>query len=201
MNFATYKIRIASEIEPLSVMEKVAICLVCCRRLAPLYTEFVRIEKWGDESPFCQCREESIKVLSGQCDSMSITTDVLDLLIPDTEDFGTFHGSFALNAGLSHLGLINQVNSTDSSPTIDALLMCYSTIDFCVQQALDPECSRSVPLSDIDAHPMMIQEIQFQLASIDRVRGCSELVQFANIDSKESELSSFMLSTIAANGG
>ena len=201
MSFADYKEQIATETTRLSRVEKTAICLVCCKRLSPLYTEFVRQEQWGDASPFAQCRDEAIGFLRGECNSLSVTTATLDPLVPDTEDFGSLHGSLALNAGIAHLDLIAQVTSDDSAPVIDALLMCYETIDFCVQHELDPQCCRSVALKEIDAHAMMKRELAWQTGSLRRVTGCSDLVQFATRDFDDSRLASFMLETISLTPG
>jgi hypothetical protein len=117
-------------------------------------------------------------------------------LIPSTEEFGKLHGSIAVNAGVAHLDLIRQVSSDDSDSIIDALLMCYETVAFCVQQELDPKCARSVPLREIDTHAMMKREVEWQITTLHRVRGCSDFVHFATHGFDYADLALFMLATL-----
>jgi hypothetical protein len=78
-------------------------------------------------------------------------------------------GSFALNAGLAHEHLLEQMQSNDSVPAFYALLSCYDTIDFYVQELLDPDCKGGVPEADIENHGMLANEIQWQLNIFDDI--------------------------------
>ena len=197
MSFAEYTQEIEAGILPLTRNEKVAVCLVCCTRLSPLYQAFVQHEQWGDERPFAQCRKEADDFLRGKIQLLSVTTSMLDPLIPNTEDYGSLHGSFALNAGCAHLDLVRQSVSDGSDRVIDALLMCYETIDFCVQRELDPHYTRSVALSEIGAHEMMVREIGLQRQCLRCVRGHADLASFAMHDCDDPILDRFMLDSLA----
>ena len=201
MNFADYKQQIATASNELSLPEKIATCLSCCRRLAPAYTELVRCEGWGDDSPFSQSRRESLEYLDGQRQSLSINNSVLEPLIPHTDDFGTVLGSLALNSGIAHCYLISLfAHNTPAEPN-GALLMCYESTFCCVQHQIDAHCSRSIPLPEIDVHPMMIKEIGWQFDVLQRVRDNANLSRFAMTESFDVELEQFLAEAIAPRNG
>ena len=197
MDFATYKTRVKAAVNELSPIEKLAICLVCCDRLSPLYESFSDHHKWGDIASFADSRAQATEILSGTVSTLKVTTKTLERNIPNTEDFGSVLGSFALNSGCAHLALIRQADSNDPKPVIDALLMCYETIHFCVQEDMDPTSSRSIPLPDVDGHEMMKRETAFQLDSLASVRDCPDLVEFVS-NPDDQGLAKYMLN-IARN--
>ena len=195
MNFADYKQKILTCTDAISHIEKIATCLICCNRLAPLYAEFTRREDWGDETHLSQCRTESLDYLRSKRRALSISHSALEPFIPHTENFGSLLGSFAVNCGVAHLHLIEQFTEENSAPLQGALAMCYETVDFCVQSELDPHCTRSVPLPEIDAHAMMRLEVDWQFKTLGRIQGNSDLVGFVTTESHNPTLAQFLLDT------
>ena len=65
MNFQQYQDQIKAACEPLDHRERVALCLMCCNRLAPLYLQFSTTENWGDPEILRQVREVAGKWLAG----------------------------------------------------------------------------------------------------------------------------------------
>lgn len=163
-----YKNAVAKHLAGLTRREKIALCLVCCNRLAPLYTQFSQIENWGDDNVFLQCRTEARDLLEGKRKRLSIRSKDLDPHVPDMDDFGTILGSFALNAGCAHFDLIKQTRTDDSRPTADALVMCYDTVDFCVQ---DEKGRR-----ELDGY--MNREVKWQLKAMQAIRGEVDLPRY-----------------------
>lgn len=195
MSFTDYRQRIATSSNELSSLEKIAVCLCCCNRLAPAYAEFVRCEGWGNDSPFFQSRRESLEYLDGQRKSLSINNSVLEPLIPHTEDFGAVLGSLAVNSGVAHCHLISLFTHNAAAELSGALLMCYESTFCCVQYEIDPKCTRSIPLPEIDLHPMMAKEIAWQFDVLQQVRNTKNLSRFAMTESFDTELNQFLAET------
>jgi len=179
MNFDEYRDIVEKEASTLSHKEKVALCLICCSRLSPLYSKFSAVECWGDESVLSQSRQAANGWLCGASVDVGALSKQLSKVIPDTEDFGSALGSFALNAGVAHEHLLEQIKSKEYAPLIYVLQNCYDTIDFYVQELLDPECNGGVSESDIENHLAMVNEINWQLSMLNRVKDSKDLVKLA----------------------
>ncbi len=160
IDFANYTETIKAQTALLSQREKVALCVVCCLRLEPLYRRFTVTESWGDNEALMECRDSAFGWLDGLGVDTPRLQQEIEPHIPYTDDFGSILGSFALNAGLAHLDLLAQLQTNDNEPLIDALQMCYDTVDFAVQTTIDPSCKSSIPSTDIDFHPMMLLEVR-----------------------------------------
>ncbi len=192
IDFDYYTATIKARTGLLSQREKVALCLVCCIRLEPLYRRFTVAENWGDNEVLMECRSTAFGWLDGLYVDASRRQQELEPHIPHTDDFGSILGSFALNAGLAHLDLLAQLETNDNEPITDALQMCYDTVDFAVQTTIDPSCKSSIPSSIIDSHPMMILEARNQMEMIRLISGIKDLRSFVEDNSHESELAKFI---------
>ncbi len=180
MNYDEYKNRMAREIELLTNREKVAICLICCVRLFPLYKSFSESENWGSSPILCETQDAAKKWLRGEGVKTRLLAQKLSAVVPDMDDFGSLQSSFALNAGLAHEHLLEQTESNDNEPAFYALLSCYDTIDFYVQELLDPECKGSVSEKEIENHPVMRKEIKLQLSLFCDIKDSNELGLFVD---------------------
>lgn len=196
MNYRDYKRNVEKETARLSQSEKVALCLICCKRLAPLYTEFQRIENWGDEAILSKIRDKALAWLDGSREDFSDFGAQLESHIPDMDDFGSLLGSFALNAGVSHLDLIDQVGTDDSQPVVDGLQMCYETVDFCVQEQLHHDSTARATDSQIENHEIMLLEIDWQIEEINSLKSRQDLSQFVVGRSGEPRVSAFIAETV-----
>jgi len=192
VGYQEYKKLIAKGTDSLGQRERVALCLLCCYRLAPFYSEFSRTENWGDVTSFATCREKAVLWLRGETESLTFLREELDPHIPDMDDFGSALGSIALNAGCAHLDLIEQSNSDEPKPLDDALMMCYESVYFCIGEALDPEATRPLTDSEIVNHEMMSLEIDWQIEHIRNIRINSDLVQFVTSGTEDSQISALM---------
>jgi len=179
MNFDEYREIIEKEVCSLNHKERVALCLICCARLAPLYSKFVAVEGWGDETVLSQSRQAANSWLRGASSNIDALAKQLSKVIPDTEEFGSALGSYALNSGVAHEYLLEQTKSKEYAPLIYVLQNCYDTIDFYVQELLDPECNGGVSESDIESHVAMVNEVNWQLSMLNQVKGKQDLINFA----------------------
>ena len=162
-------------IATLSHHEKVALCLMCCNRLYPLYDTFHKIEQWGNPVLLAECRQMVKNWLSGNEVEPLALRSKLEPVIPHTEDFGSAHGEYALNASTSHVYLLDLIIQNKAVLLGHVLHNCYSTIDLYVQELLDPMCKGGVSKETIENHPAIIAEINWQFTTISLVRGNNEL--------------------------
>jgi len=180
VKYDEYTKRIDKELGLLSQEEKVVLCLICCARLFPLYEVFSEKEDWGDASILAESQSFAKKWLRRERLETKSLVKSLGSVIPDMDDFGSCLGSYALNAGLAHEHLLEQMESNDSAPAFYALLSCYDTIDFYVQELLDPDSKGGVQDIDIEIHAMMSNETKWQFNIFSEIKNSKVLEKFAD---------------------
>ncbi|MEM8536149.1 MAG: DUF416 family protein [Chloroflexota bacterium] len=159
MNFKQYEEKIITDIATLNHPERVAICSMCCNRLYPLYNTFHKIEQWGNLTLLAECRQMAKNWLSGSEVKPLDLRNKLEHVIPNTEDFSSVHGTYALNASTSHVYLLDLITQDNDILLVYVLHNCYSTIDLYVQELLDPMCKGGISEETIENHPAIIAEI------------------------------------------
>lgn len=175
MNFQQYKDQVRVACGSLNCRERVALCLMCCNRLAPLYLQFSTAENWGNPETLLRVRELAGKWLAG---SASIPADLrsrMEEVIPDTEDFGGLV-SHALNASTAHADLLDLLHDNKLELVLQVLQYCYDSVDFFVQDRLDPEEKSGVTEQQIEEHAAMRAEVGWQFAAIQAVQSNSDLI-------------------------
>ncbi len=102
--------------------------------------------------------ERIIAAAVGGLSSLSQDRDLLEWMLPDTENDGRFEASFALNAGSMVLSLIDYVNTRDEAHYRDAVTFFFDTIDFKIHEELE-NAGIATPLEQqIASHPLFVQE-------------------------------------------
>lgn len=176
MNFQQYKDQVKAACESLSHRERVALCLMCCNRLVPLYLQFSTTENWGNPETLRQLRELAGKWLTGDASIPVVLRSDLDAVIPDTEDFESELVSYALNASVAHACLLDLFLDDNLELVLSVLQACYDSVDFFVQDRLDPEQRGGVQEQQIENHAAMRAEVGWQFAAIQAVQGNSDLI-------------------------
>jgi uncharacterized protein YjaG (DUF416 family) len=174
MNFQQYQDQIKAACEPLDHRERVALCLMCCNRLAPLYLQFSTTENWGDPEILRQVREVAGKWLAGDTRIPVTLHSQIDEVIPDTEDFGGLV-SHALNASAAHADLLDLLLDNKLELVLSVLQGCYDSVDFFVQERLDPECTGGLMEQQIEGHAAMRVEIAWQVGAMQAVKDNTDL--------------------------
>ncbi len=176
MNFQQYQDQVKASCGPLNHRERVALCLMCCNRLAPLYLQFSTTENWGNPETLRQLRELAGKWLAGDASIPVVLRSDLDAAIPDTEDFESGLVSYALNASTAHAYLLDLFLDDNLELVLSVLQACYDSVDFFVQDRLDPEQRGGVQEQQIEYHAPMRTEVGWQFATIQAVQGNSDLI-------------------------
>jgi|CXWL01.1.fsa_nt_gi uncharacterized protein YjaG (DUF416 family) len=180
MNLQQYQDQIKAACEPLDHRERVAMCLMCCHRLAPLYLQFSTAENWGGPETLRQVRELAGNWLVGDTSIPAALRSKIDAVIPDTEDFDSVFVSHALNAGTAHADLLDLLLDDKLELVLQVLQDCYDSVDFYVQEHLDSECKGGVTEQQIMSHAAMRAEVSWQFGAIQAVKGNADLINLAH---------------------
>jgi uncharacterized protein YjaG (DUF416 family) len=82
----------------------------------------------------------------------------VDKVIPDTEDFGDYSGSYALNASAAVIELLEYLIDTNQEHIISISTYSTDTIDLKLH-----ESDQSLAESDLIHHPLLLRELERQL--------------------------------------
>jgi len=178
VEFLNYKQKRRTECEALSHRERVAVCLLHCKRLAPFYDCFSKGESWGSPMLLQEARNVAARWLRGEQFNATSLSSQLEKVTPDTEDFGSAAGSYALSAATSHIYLTELIARNDLDLILYVLQNCYDIVDFIVRDILDPEDKLTITEEQIQNHPLMREEIHWQFAAIERAKGNEDLLAF-----------------------
>lgn len=131
-----------------------------CERLLPEYITFSEKHHWGNVELLKECialaRFSKGRVVSNS--DIKSYLNKLDPIIPDTEDFGDFDGSYALNASAAVYELVEYLGDKVSEHIYNISTYITDTIDFKLSEA-DPSLANQV----LENHPDIINEWRCQL--------------------------------------
>jgi uncharacterized protein YjaG (DUF416 family) len=132
-----------------------------CKRLYFDYERFVSKENWGDKDLLMDAIQQCEQAKS-QLVEKSIIEEMLskvDAVTPDTEDFGNFLGSYALNAAASVYETLQYTIDKDLLHVYSIGTYLTDTVDF----KIDDNQEEKISEEQIDEHPMMIEARNFLL--------------------------------------
>ncbi len=161
MNYKEFTEIIKFQINNLTDQKCIEFGLWICNRLLPEYQTFYDQNNWGDPDKlkeaimFC----ESIK--SNKITDQNILADLIEqveLIIPDTENFGDFSGSYALNSSASVLELLEYFVDKDKSHIVNISEYMTDTIDFKIA-----EKNQSISNEEVDKHADILNEYKQQI--------------------------------------
>ncbi len=89
---------------------------------------------------------------------LAVDRQLLEWMLPDTEDDGRWEASYALNTGAMVLGLIDYLKTGDEQQYLDAVTLFFDTVDFKVHQELESQGLTSPSEQEIAGHPLMVRE-------------------------------------------
>ena len=111
-----------------------------------------------DGTPLRSDAERIIAMAVGGLSLQPEDRDLLEWMLPDTEDDGRFEASFALNTGAMVLSLLNYVDSGDEAHYRDAVSLFFDTVDFKVHEELEKAGIDTPTEQQIASHPLLVQE-------------------------------------------
>jgi uncharacterized protein YjaG (DUF416 family) len=163
-NLNKFQEQIDKRLQKSTDFERILFGLDICKRLLPDYNDFELKDKWGDSDILIKAisfidtieNNESIDL-----EKLDLLINMVDKVIPDTEDFSDWEVSFALNASVSVLELLSYIKDKNYNHIMTISTLMTDNIDFKIQMK-----NSNISDKEIDNHPMLIDEIKYQLEMI-----------------------------------
>jgi uncharacterized protein len=149
------------QVEILPFYRDVDFALDICKRLLPEYIIFSQRNNWGDPRKlnkaisFCEKNRSSLKVEDTE---LKNHLSGLEAVTPDTEDFGDWDGSYALNAAGSVLELLKYFQDRSKSHILNISTFMTDNIDFKLSEA-----NEALSNEQLKEHPNILKELLYQL--------------------------------------
>lgn len=147
------------QVQSLNYGQGLELALSICKRLYFDYEHFASIEQWGDKDLLMDAILLCEKTKTSTIDPASIKEllSKVEEVTPDMDDFGDWHGSYALNAAASVYETLHFIIDKDLNHVYHIGTLLTDTIDFKIHERYD------LPNDQIDEHPMMIETRNFLL--------------------------------------
>jgi len=149
----TYKVFVESfksQVNTMSHEKGLELAIIICKELFPDYQKFSETHNWGDPELLLEgiklCEVSRTRVLNKS--DIDTLVNSLEKAIPDTEDFGDYDGSYALNAGAAVLSSLLYIIDKSPKYLLDIGTLYIDTIDFRLHET-------NVVQNEIDNHPLM----------------------------------------------
>jgi uncharacterized protein YjaG (DUF416 family) len=160
-NLQIFEKKISQKLRNAAEPERILLGLNICKRLAADYQAFVNKNKWGDSRAIGDSIEFVEKFLnSSSPDKIKLESLIneIEAIIPDTEAFYENDVSYALNASVCVYELLMYLKDKDYTHILTISKLMTDSIDFKIQ-----ENNNNISEAEIDNHPMLITEINYQL--------------------------------------
>ena len=151
-------------LQKMTDFERIQFGLDICRRLLPDYHDYELKDNWGDADTLIKAISFIDNIENHETvdlEKLDLLINMVDKVIPDTEDFSDWEVSFALNASVSVLELLSYIKDKDYKHIMTISTLMTDNIDFKLHMKND-----NISDKEIDNHPMMIDEFKYQLEMI-----------------------------------
>lgn len=152
-------------IDQLSNSRKTLYCYWISRRLFPLYADFYSEYEFGDVDVFL----DSLKLVehylnTNEFEESEIRNmlNAIDQITPDTDEFGSLKGSFALNACCSLSDTLRFIIERNDQILTEIMTYIFDTIDFVIQEGEGYDTNDIGWESKVRNHPLMRRELVVQ---------------------------------------
>jgi uncharacterized protein YjaG (DUF416 family) len=158
MEYNVFQTQLYERISSMSFNDRTRLAIETCKRLLPDYVSFHQAHRWGDPDRLRDGIRACEEWLTGVGDSVK-TGELLqrvDAVTPDTDDFGDFDGSFALNASAAVASALKHLVDRDFEHIMGIAMLYTDTIDFKLHGS-------GIQDEEIGLHPMMTEARRFLL--------------------------------------
>jgi uncharacterized protein YjaG (DUF416 family) len=161
MRFKDFDALFKKQIYTLTYEEGLILSIEVCKRLYFNYQEFASVENWGDKDLLMDaiqlCEQANRQLISKDIIEEMLTR--VDAAAPNTEDFGSYLGSYALNAAASVYETLQFIIDKDLLHVYNIGTYLTYTVDLKIEENQDGKTSDE----QIDEHPMMVEARSFLL--------------------------------------
>lgn len=159
------------QVPTLTISAKAAFAYAICERLTPHYQSFFEAEGWGD----LVVLQSALVVLRQAVFAAPVVTDVqqtyrqVEEVTPDSDDFGSSFGSFALDTCCAILAALDFLLTEHDQAVLDVATCARNTVDLYVQELEELDPNDPHLEQKIDRSPYMVQEVNWQRAALKRL--------------------------------
>ena len=159
MTWTEFQAIIEKQIEKLPESKGIDFALDICKRLLPEYQYFEKKHNWGDSQLLAQ-GIKFIETNRGNLNEQEVNKMIaeIDAMVPDSDDFGDWDGSYAQNASIAVLETLEFLVDRDVTHLKTVSTMMIDTVDFKIA-----EVNENIPHEEVWRHPMMINEMKRQI--------------------------------------
>lgn len=157
MNYKDYTTTLKSQTAKGTYEHQLKFALLICEKLYFDYCKFTEMENWGSPDLLM----DAIKVCQNAIHSPVDTNEIkallpqIDQITPNTNDFGNWLVSYALNASASVYETLEFIVDRDKAHIYNIGTLYTDTIDFKIQEKID------LTDQEIEKHPRMIEAWNF----------------------------------------
>jgi uncharacterized protein len=159
-HFKDFQTQLSKKIKNASDFERILFGLDICKRLFPDYEYFELKCRWGNS----KLLNEAIKFIEIHKDGeknnskrLDLIIDLVDKIIPDTEDFSCIEVSYALNASASVLELLSYLKDKNHNHIIAISSLMFDNVDFKIRDNND-----GITNKEVEKHPLIVKEWEYQ---------------------------------------
>jgi len=152
--------QLATQLASLEPKARIDFGLDIARRLLPDYLNFYQEYQWGNPEVLKRAIDYITYASGDEVDELIVNglMDELDLIIPDTEEFGDFLTSYAINAACAIWELLEYLIDNDQTHLMHMSSLVTDTIDFKLQEE-----NSELTSAEILNHPQIMAEWNYQL--------------------------------------
>ncbi len=157
MDYTEFTATIDQRISKLSYKKQLELSITICKKLFFDYQIFSEIEQWGNSDLLLDTIKLCEQSIDYPIDIFEIKSllQKIDLIIPNTNDFGNNIGSYALNASASVYETLEFLINKDVVHIHNIASYYTDTIDFKIQE------QKELTEIEINNHPLMIEAKNF----------------------------------------
>jgi hypothetical protein len=162
MNYQEIIAEFEGRVQCLSNRKQLEVGIAICKSLFFDYKHFFELCHWGNPDILLDAIHNSEDSLAGQTDISMVNhlAGEVARITPDTDDFGEYIGSYALNASLVVQETLQFILDSRVSHIIDSGALYLDTIDFRIHEEVN------IPGYDTTDHPLMAQARHFLIQII-----------------------------------
>ena len=159
MEYVTFTELLRKRIAEMTINDQLRFAIVVCKRLYPRYAGFSDKHDWGDPELLLDAILACEHALDRRKDIQLVTSlrSRIEDITPDTDDFGDYDGSYALNASNAVGHTLQFVLDGSAENILNAAICYYDTVDLIVNG------SNVLEDAAIKRHPLIKEARQFLL--------------------------------------
>lgn len=157
MNYKEFSTTLKGQVDLLSYQKGLELAVAISKKLFFEYHNFYKNHQWGDPDLLLDAINICEASLSGVIDPSVVSESIhkIEAFTPDTEDYGDYDGSYALNACTVVCEALEFIIDKHPVHIFDSCILYMDNVNFKIHELGD------VAEDDIEGHSLMIEAQAF----------------------------------------